>query len=41
LSTFTGLGVMGVWLGIASTPVISMALLIAAYRRGSWTSTKV
>lgn len=41
LSTFTGLGVMGVWLGVASTPVISMALLVAAYRRGSWTSTKV
>jgi putative MATE family efflux protein len=41
LSTFTGLGVMGVWLGIASTPVLSMALLVAAYRRGSWTSTKV
>lgn len=41
LSTFTGLGVMGVWLGVASTPVISMALLIAAYRRGSWATTKV
>lgn len=41
LSTFTGLGVMGVWLGVASTPIISMALLIAAYRRGNWASTKV
>lgn len=41
LSTLTGLGVMGVWLGIASTPVVSMALLIAAYRRGSWATTKV
>ena len=41
LSTFTGLGVMGVWLGVASTPVISMVLLIAAYRRGNWASTKV
>lgn len=41
LSTLTGLGVMGVWLGIASTPVVSMVLLIAAYRRGSWATTKV
>jgi Na+-driven multidrug efflux pump len=41
LSTFTGLGVMGVWLGVASTPVISMILLISAYRRGNWASTKV
>jgi Na+-driven multidrug efflux pump len=41
LSTYTGLGVIGVWLGVASTPVISTVLLIAAYRRGSWASTKV
>jgi len=41
LSTLTGLGVMGVWLGIASTPVVSMVLLIAAYRRGNWATTKV
>ncbi len=41
LSTLTGLGVIGVWLGIASTPVVSMVLLIAAYRRGNWATTRV
>jgi len=41
LSTYTSLGVIGVWLGIASTPVISMLMLLAAYRRGSWATTRV
>lgn len=41
LSSYTSLGVMGIWWGIAVTPVVSMALLIMAYRRGQWAAIKI